>query len=469
MHGHVIEKSVTPAGIDGSDIATSGVVFVGIPAAPTWARNSRPDLRADSQPGCRPDWRAVDRALRAIRHSRATLDAEEMHWLREAEALQIWRPLGMVSALDYLERALGYAPRTAQDRLRVARALGSLPRLTAALASGELTFSAVRELTRVATPATEAAWIPAAAGKNLRQIEELVADHRLGDRPDDPCDPTARTHVVRFELSAETFALLRQARQTLDNEHGASLDDNALIAELCSAVLDGASTNEPTGRARFQIAVTVCRRCQRGWQEGAGAQIAIDPAAVDRALCDAQHIGSLDGAAPERATQDIPPSVVRFVWRRDGGRCRVPGCRSARGLEIHHLVHRADGGSHEPSNVALLCSSCHLAHHRGALTISGTADQLEVHRPAQACLSTDLRVAPARSASAVENGAHVGAISKLDATPLQIQAKAALTSLGWKSPIAHAAVTAAVGAMGNDLTLEQLIFEALRRCPAPKA
>jgi hypothetical protein len=24
-----------------------------------------------------------------------------MHWLREAEALQIWRPLGMVSALDY--------------------------------------------------------------------------------------------------------------------------------------------------------------------------------------------------------------------------------------------------------------------------------------------------------------------------------------------------------------------------------
>ena len=474
MHGHVIEESVTPSGIAGSGIVGSGIVgsgaaFVGIPAAPTWARDSRPGSQPGSQPGCRPDWRAVDRALRAIRDSRATLDAEEMHWLREAEALQIWRPLGMVSALDYLERALGYAPRTAQDRLRVARALGSLPQLTAALANSALTFSAVRELTRVATPATEAAWIPAAVGKNLRQIEELVADHRLGDRPDDPCDPTARTHVVRFELSAETFALLRQARQTLDNEHSASLDDNALIAELCGAVLDGASTNEPSGRARFQIAVTVCRRCQRGWQEGAGARIAIDPAAVDRALCDAQHIGSLDGAAPERATQDIPPSVVRFVWRRDGGRCRVPGCRSARGLEIHHLVHRADGGSHDPLNLALLCSSCHLAHHRGALTISGTADQLEVHRPAQASLSTDLRVAPASSTRAVENGAHVGAISKLDATTVQIQAKAALTSLGWKSPIAHAAVTAAVGAMGNDLTLERLIFEALRRCQAPKA
>src|ERR1044071_1284599 len=103
-----------------------------------------------------PDWRRVDRALRAIRRRRAALDAEEARWLREAEKLQIWRPLGMVSALDYMERVLGYAPRTAQERLRVARALGSLPLLSAALADDTLAFSAVRELTRVATPSTEA-------------------------------------------------------------------------------------------------------------------------------------------------------------------------------------------------------------------------------------------------------------------------------------------------------------------------
>src|SRR4051812_17437184 len=104
------------------------------------------------------DWRVVDRALRTIRRRRSALDAEEARWLREAEALQIWKPLGMVSALDYMERVLGYAPRTAQDRLRVARALGALPQLTAALPSGELAFSAIRELPRIAKAATEAAW-----------------------------------------------------------------------------------------------------------------------------------------------------------------------------------------------------------------------------------------------------------------------------------------------------------------------
>jgi predicted nucleic acid-binding protein len=491
----------------------------------------------------------VDRALREISVRRAALDADEARWLREAEALQIWRPLGMVSALDYLERVLGYAPRTAQDRLRVARALGALPQLTAALAGGELPFSAVRELTRVATPATEASWIAAAAAKNLREIEDLVADHRPGDHPEDPPDPEARTHVVRFELAAETFALLRQARTVLDDEHGKNLPDDAFIAALCSAVLDDAPATEPTGRAKFQIAVTVCQRCRRGWQEGSGAQIAIAPAAVERAMCDAQHIGSIDGSAPERAYQDIPPSVARFVWRRDGGRCRVDGCRSSRGLELHHLVHRAHGGSHDASNIILACSACHQSHHAGILTISGTAAHLEVRRPGQAASAEgahDLRAKASSSAnasahvgtanpatsvttggarmgvvnastsatgagahvgaahtttSATGAGAHVGAAhtttsvagagahvgaadvttsvtdegvvvrrsNRLDAAILHTQAKAALTALGWKPAIAAAAVAAAAVAQGAEVTLERLIFESLRRCPAPKA
>jgi hypothetical protein len=130
-----------------------------IEAAPTWAPENQRTAQAE--------WQSVDLALRTIARRRATLDADEAHWLREAEALQIWRPLGMVSAFDYMERVLGYAPRSAQERLRVARALGTLPQLTAALADGELPFSAVRELTRVATPATEAAWVVAAIGKNL--------------------------------------------------------------------------------------------------------------------------------------------------------------------------------------------------------------------------------------------------------------------------------------------------------------
>jgi Holliday junction resolvasome RuvABC DNA-binding subunit len=62
----------------------------------------------------------------------------------------------------------------------------------------------------------------------------------------------------------------------------------------------------------------------------------------------------------------------------------------------------------------------------------------------------------------------VGTASKLDAAILRTQAKAALTGLGWKPAIAHAAVAAAAAAQGAGVTLERLIFESLRRCSAPK-
>jgi hypothetical protein len=61
----------------------------------------------------------------------------------------------------------------------------------------------------------------------------------------------------------------------------------------------------------------------------------------------------------------------------------------------------------------------------------------------------------------------MSATSRLDTAIVHNQAKAALTGLGWKAAIAHAAVTAAAAALGPDVALERLIFESLRRCPKP--
>ena len=405
------------------------------------------------------DWREVHGHLHTNARKRAALDANEAYWLREAERLRIWRPLGMVSILDYMERVLGYAPRTAQDRLRVARALAHLPVLTESLGEADgLTFSAVRELVRVATPETEAMWLEAATGKNQRELEDLVAGHAPGDHPDDPVDPEIRTHGVRYELSPATFALLRQAQLALDEEHGRRLDDDQLIAALCTAVLDGPAQGEPTGRAKFQIAMIVCERCEQGWQEAAGVRVPVEPSTVERARCDAQHLGSLEGDRPERAYQDISPAVARFVWRRDQGRCQTPGCRSARGLEIHHILARADGGAHDPPNLTLRCSACHAAHHAGTLTIRGTApDQLETRRRRDHAAP----VGPAPSFGAR------GAATKLDDAVMRTQARDALVGLGWKPGIARAAVDEACAHVSAGGALEVVIREALRRCPRP--
>ena len=409
--------------------------------ASTAARTSTLAPTPTLVPTAAPTWADVDRELRSIAKRRAALDADEARWLREAERLKIWEPLGMVSALDYLERALGYAPRTALDRLRVARALGSLAQLEAALEHGELAFSAVREITRVATPDTEAEWCQAARDLNLRQIETLVADRQKGDRPTDRPKPEIRNRTVTFELPPEVYALLRQVTTLATEERGQHVDDHELISTLCRAFLDRGSDTETTGRAKYVIAMTVCAQCDQGWQHGGGRKIPVGAATVERARCNAVEAGSIDGDAPERASQTIPPAVVRFVQLRDGGACQTPGCRSTVGVEQHHITPRSQGGSHHPSNITSRCDGCHVASHDGRLLITGTAPDNVV---------TTWITAPAPN---------------LDRAIAVAQARDALVGLGWKAALARAAVERAHAHVGAAASLEAVIREALRRCP----
>ena len=126
---------------------------------------------------------------------------------------EIWRRLGKPSLLAYMKDVLGYAPKTARDRMRVAVALDEMPALAEALENGDQSYSALRELTRVVTPNTQREWCDAVRGKNLRQIEELVGVHRRGDLPTDPPNPDLAPRVVRFEVTTATYALLRQAQR----------------------------------------------------------------------------------------------------------------------------------------------------------------------------------------------------------------------------------------------------------------
>lgn len=340
----------------------------------------------------------VHRTLKRIVKARGALDAQEAAALREAAALMLWRRYGCASLVDYMEREMGYSPRAALERLRVAKAIVDLPAIAEALDQGELSYSAARELTRVATADTEADWLAAAAEKNVREIENSVAGHRKGDRPNDPIDPTLRTHVLRFEVKAETYALVRQAMTILEREHGERLDDDALIRTLCRRVIDGGDACDERTRAPYQIAVTTCEQCKRGWQDGGGVTVEMSVSAIEAARCDAQHIGSIDGAETTRATQTIPPAKRRKVLRRDHGRCRVPGCRSKSNIDIHHVTPRAEGGTHDVDMMVCLCEAHHLALHEGRLVISGDAPNFVFTRYGQNRFETESHVVDTRKA-----------------------------------------------------------------------
>ena len=126
-------------------------------------------------PAEQPDWLRAHQELLRLAARRAKLDWEEGRWLLAAWRERADRQLGYASFTEYIERLFGYSPRTTQEKVRVAEALEKLPKIGQALRAGEVSWSAVRELTRVATPETEQEWLGSARARRVREVERQVA------------------------------------------------------------------------------------------------------------------------------------------------------------------------------------------------------------------------------------------------------------------------------------------------------
>jgi hypothetical protein len=99
----------------------------------------------------------------------------------------------------------------------------------------------------------------------------------------------------------------------------------------------------------------------------------VGPATLEELLCtgSVQIIGLTHGrpVVTSTASRSIPPAVRRLVAHRDGG-CVIAGCTSRYRLQPHHIQRRADGGSHDPDNLATLCwFHHHIAIHQNGLRI----------------------------------------------------------------------------------------------------
>ncbi len=395
-------------------------------------------------------WQRAHAELVRLSHERARLDSDEAHWLLEALRSGAHQKLGYASFGEYIERLFGYSPRWTAEKLRVAEALEALPHLSRALAEGVLPWSSVRELTRVATPETESEWLTCAKGRTARDVERLVSGHPVGTRPDDPGDPSARRHVLRFEVSGEVLAAFREALAELVRQTGGRLDDEAALFLMARRILGGPVD---AGQSSYQMALTVCPHCATGTMPAGGELVAIDRAMVEMTACDAEsfalspHDDTHVGTKP-RAKRSIPPATRRLVHHRDGGRCRVPGCRHAVYVDIHHLDPKAEGGSHDPENLITLCSAHHRALHRGELIVRRRAPDTRDFSHADGSSYGSPRVSP---------GAAVA----------RATAFRALCSLGFREGEARRALERTTTHVGHEESAEAVLRMALAELTHP--
>jgi hypothetical protein len=229
-------------------------------------------MSADDKDQTAPTWKEAHRELTLIAKARLDLDSREWQWLLVAFREAAHVHLGFGSFAEYIENTCGYTPRQTAERLRVARALEDLPTTRRALNDGQISWSAVREVTRVATSDTENEWLEAVRHKNVRQIEAMVAGLAVGDLPGDVSKKHLQRHVLRIEVSAETWATYRDAIAHLQRQAGGGLGEDAALLTMARQVLGGPKDD---ARASYQVAMTVCPG--RGQQEGRGESIPVGP------------------------------------------------------------------------------------------------------------------------------------------------------------------------------------------------
>jgi hypothetical protein len=382
----------------------------------------------------------VDRLGDEIAELSAHLEAATARLLdliREFDARGGWGN-GFRSCAQWLSWRVGLDPGAAREKVRVARALGTLPRLARALARGELSYAKVRALTRVATPETEERLLGVGRAGTAEHVERIVRGWRRVDRNAEAREAATRhrsraLHVYRdddgmfrlrgrlepevgelliqaltaareklYQRSRRTFVAADPADVSAETSMGVSAETR--IVETLVAL---APANEPPTMEQQQadaLALLAETALHHGIDPGApgeryqvvvhvDAPALADPDAPGQSVLDnGEHVSA---ETSRRLACDASRVVMKHA--RDGrvvevaARTRtIPpalrralhhrdrGCRfpgcGMRFVQGHHIRHWAQGGPTKLSNLALLCRRHHRAVHEEGYQVTRRPD-----------------------------------------------------------------------------------------------
>ena len=338
----------------------------------------------------------------------------------EFDREEAYKRHGLANTAQWLNWQCGIGAVAAREKVRVARALEQLPEIADAFAKGEVSYSKVRAMTRVASTANESVLVHVARNGTAAHVEKLVRKFRWTQRRD-AAKLAQRQHEFRkvssffgmdgeFILSAclppEIGAVVSKALQVaveavreskeVTAETPLQIPSDVWKADALRLMAEtflerrGEVTGAGNSADRLQVVVhidqAVLSEQQAAAEAGAphrceledGPALALDTAR--RLACDASVVGIVEGEEGEpldigRKTRSIPPAIARALRARDGG-CRFPGCDRTRFCEGHHIEHWANGGETKLDNLITLCGFHHRLVHEGGYGLRRTHDGL---------------------------------------------------------------------------------------------
>ena len=317
---------------------------------------------------------------------------------------------GFRSCAHWLSWRTGVSLGPAREKVRVARCLPSLSLIPEAFASGEISYSKVRAMTRIATAENEAEILDFARHGTTAHVETLVRHWRRLDRGDaSEADRAERrglslwltddgSYEVRGRLAPEVGALLLKALEVAETklyraERSAGTEHKTTAVQRRADALglwleervqpqvqlvvhsfEGGEHREPEQQEGQEQQVEPEQQVEQQEHASAAVLVTEEGSRVSaetsaRLVCDAEVVPI--ARAGDGSVLDVGRRRRTVGWRlrkaleaRDGG-CRFPGCGSRARTHAHHITPWADGGETAMNNLVLLCPFHHRAVHEG--------------------------------------------------------------------------------------------------------
>ena len=308
--------------------------------------------------------------------------------LAQRESWKTWEAHSMA---HWVAWKCGVGPRAAQEHVRVALALVDLPETHAEFASGQLSYSKVRALTRFLTPGAETDTIVMARHTTAQQLERIARAHGAACRAADP-DRTRgaldASHVSSHTNEDGTVTITARVPADIGIRAMKAIDDAAAglarapdsepqtrrvhgFEAVVDAYLEPDADRSGAVEIVAHVDVEMLSQDVPGRCELDGYPIASET--LRRLACDCSVRLSIDANRQlldlGRAARFPNPALRRSVVTRDEGCCRFPGCTQRTRLRAHHARHWAHGGATDRANLLMLCPVHHRSVHEGGWNI----------------------------------------------------------------------------------------------------
>jgi hypothetical protein len=219
----------------------------------------------------------------------------------------------------------------------VANTLVTLPRLSAAMKSGGLSYSKVLV-------------------RKVRTVERSEAEQQVESRALTVGFDEAGMFFIRGTLMADEGARVMAALARRKAENQADAFMAALSARETTELIVHVEANDAACHV----------------ESARGDRVSVSKETARRAACNASVVTMTHDSRGNvlnvgRKTRKIPIALKRALAERDGG-CKYPGCPNRR-VDAHHVKHWADGGETSLGNLVQLCRFHHRMLHEGGYTI----------------------------------------------------------------------------------------------------